>query len=74
MTVSLLDRSWDEALDTIASYGVRCLEANAGGHIPKNYFDPQALVADSDALRRFRESLESRVLRLSGAPGMTTSL
>jgi len=62
MTVSLLDRSWDEALDTIASYGVRHLEANAGGHIPKDHFDPQALAADPGALRRFRESLEQREL------------
>ena len=64
MSVSLLDRSWDEALDTIASYGVRYLEANAGGHIPKDHFDPLALVADGDALRRFRKSLESRGLRI----------
>ena len=62
MTVSLLDRSWDEALDTIASYGVRHVEANAGGHIPKDHFDPQALAADPGALRRFRESLEQREL------------
>jgi len=64
MTVSLLDRSWGEALDTVASYGVHQVEANAGGHIPKDHFDPQALVSDSGALRRFRESLEARELRI----------
>jgi len=59
-SVSLLDRSWEHALDTLARHEIRWIEANAGGHIPKDHFDPNELADDSDALRRFAESLGDR--------------
>ena len=52
-SVSLLDRSWEAALDTLADHGIRWIEADAGGHIPKDHFDPHELVADESARRRF---------------------
>jgi sugar phosphate isomerase/epimerase len=64
-SLSLLDRTWDEALDTLAANGITWIEADAGGHIPKDHYDPHALLADPDALARFRESLESRGLRIA---------
>ncbi len=64
-SLSLLDRGWDEALDTLVANGVRWIEADAGGHIPKQHYDPHALLADPGALERFRDSLESRGIRIA---------
>jgi sugar phosphate isomerase/epimerase len=64
-TVSLLDRSWEEALDTIQHHGVRYIEADAGGHIPKDHYDPSALVADRDALKAFKEALTKRDIEIA---------
>jgi sugar phosphate isomerase/epimerase len=59
-SVCLLDREWERALDTLALHDIRWIEANAGGHIPKDHFDPVKLAADKDAVARFAESLAKR--------------
>lgn len=59
-SVSLLDRDWEQALDTLARYEIRWIEANAGGHIPKEHFDPAELASDREALKRFADSLGER--------------
>jgi sugar phosphate isomerase/epimerase len=64
MTASFLDRQWEEALDAASQNGIAQIEACAGGHIPKRHFDPVELSTHPAALRRFRESLDSRALRL----------
>jgi sugar phosphate isomerase/epimerase len=64
MTASMLDRSWDEALDAARRNDIALIEACGGGHIPKRHFDPVALAADSEARERFRASLDSRGQRV----------
>jgi sugar phosphate isomerase/epimerase len=64
MSASMLDRSWEAMLDAAVSRGVGQIEACAGGHIPTGHYDPISLAGDSDALERFRASLEERELRL----------
>jgi sugar phosphate isomerase/epimerase len=59
-SVSLLDRTWEQALDTLASHGIRWIEANAGGHIPKDHFDPIMLVRSKEATKRFAATLDER--------------
>jgi len=64
-SVSLLDRSWEEALDTLARHGIRWIEADAGGHIPKDHFDPLELVENEEALKRFADSLATRDIAIA---------
>jgi sugar phosphate isomerase/epimerase len=64
MSASLLDRSWDDALDAAVQNGIGLIEACGGGHIPKRHFDPVELAESDSALARFVESLESRKLDL----------
>lgn len=64
-SVSLLDRSWDEALDTLARHDIRWIEADAGGHIPKDHFDPAGLLQDKAALNAFVDSLAKRDITIA---------
>jgi sugar phosphate isomerase/epimerase len=59
-SVSLLDRTWEQALDALSRNGIRWVEANAGGHIPKDHFDPSQLLVDEKALARFTDALAQR--------------
>jgi sugar phosphate isomerase/epimerase len=60
-----LDRTWEEALDTVVRHGLTFVEPCAGGHIPKVYFDPVHLNSDAEAREEFRESIDSRGLRIA---------
>ena len=64
-SVSLLDRSWEDVLDTVARYGLHWIEANAGGHIPKDHFDPVELANNKEALKRFADSLGRRNIQIA---------
>jgi sugar phosphate isomerase/epimerase len=64
-SVSLLDRTWEQALDTLVRQGIHWIEADAGGHIPKDHFDPVRLVEDKSALDRFSASLAERDIRIA---------
>jgi sugar phosphate isomerase/epimerase len=64
MSASMLDRSWDAMLDSAVACGIGQIEACAGGHIPTRHYDPRELSADSDALARFRSTLDERGLEL----------
>jgi sugar phosphate isomerase/epimerase len=64
LLVGLFDRSWEDALDTAVSYGLRQVEPCGGGHIPKMHYDPQQLVSDDASFEAFRDSLESRGLEV----------
>jgi sugar phosphate isomerase/epimerase len=64
MSASMLDRPWERVLDAAVAHGIGQIEACAGGHIPTVHFDPIRLARDTDALARFRESIERRGLSL----------
>jgi sugar phosphate isomerase/epimerase len=55
----------EEALDRIAALGVRTVELGAGGYIGIAHCDPEVLLADADALKRFRRTLEEREIGIS---------
>jgi sugar phosphate isomerase/epimerase len=64
MSASLLDRSWEAALDAAAAHGIRYIEACGGGHIPTVHYDPVRLVAEREELERFKRTLAERELEL----------
>ena len=58
MAASMLERSWEQMLDSAQKHGIRLIEACAGGHIPKVHYDPIKL-----------ESSPGRVRGLQAQPG-----
>ena len=68
-----LDRSWEEALQLAVRNGISWVEPCGGGHVPKGYVDPIALRDDPQRREHFRDSIESRGLRIAalGNPGGT---
>jgi sugar phosphate isomerase/epimerase len=63
--VCLMDRKWEEALDYLRRHDLRTFEPCGGGHIPKKHYDPQVLAKDRKALDAFKDSVESRGLKIS---------
>jgi sugar phosphate isomerase/epimerase len=53
------------ALDKIAALGLEAVELGTGNYPGNHHCDPEALLADSDALDRFREAIGSRGLSIS---------
>ena len=64
MAASMLDRSWEQMLDSAKQQGIHLIEACAGGHVPKVHYDPIRLASDQSAFDTFRGSLEERELRI----------
>ena len=60
MAASMLERSWEEMLDSAKRHDIRLIEACAGGHIPKVHYDPIHLASDPVALEAFQRSVEDR--------------
>src|SRR5437588_2443750 len=56
----------EEALDRIAAQGVEAIEISTGNYAGSSHCDPQTLLADSGAARRFKDSIERRGLVISG--------
>jgi sugar phosphate isomerase/epimerase len=55
----------EEALDRLAALGVEAVEIGTGNYPGSHHCDPGALLADHDAARRFRKSVESRGMTIS---------
>ena len=64
MAASMLERSWEEMLDSAKRHDIRLVEACGGGHIPKVHYDPVQLAADQSAFGAFKHSLEEREMRI----------
>lgn len=64
MAASMLDRSWEDMLDSAKRHDIRLVEACAGGHIPKVHYDPVQLASDKSRLDAFRGSLDDREMRI----------
>ena len=56
---------FEDALDYIAKAGVKALELGTGGYSNKAHCDPDVLLNDEDAFKKFREAIESRDLEIS---------
>ena len=57
---------FERALDRIAALGVEAVEISTGNYAGSAHCDMQSLLADGDALRRFKDAVEGRGLFISG--------
>ena len=64
MAASMLERSWEQMLDTAKRNGISLVEACSGGHIPKVHYDPVQLASDQSKLDDFKRSLEEREMKI----------
>jgi len=60
------DRIWEETTEAVRQSGLDAIEPNAGGYFGKKHCDPEILLRDDDALKRFVDAYRSRGLELSG--------
>ena len=58
-------RPLDEALDLVRTAGCEAVEIGTGGYVGDAHCKPEALLADRDALARFREAIAGRGLEIS---------
>lgn len=65
VTAAFAHRPFEEALEAIVATGLRSIEVPVGGYFPKTHCDPQQLLADPAALRRFREVIDRHGLTVS---------
>ena len=73
ITTGLLQHDFDEGLDLAQRLGFDAIEIGCAGFHSKRYADPEALLADPDALARWREAIDERGLEITalaahGAP------
>lgn len=61
----LQDKPLEEALQIYKELGIEMIEPGCGGYAGKNHVDPVALLADPDALQRFKEMIERSGLGIS---------
>ncbi len=54
-----------EAARRMRALGLDCIEIGTAGYFPKNHCDPEALLSDDGALRRFEDTLAENELSLS---------
>jgi sugar phosphate isomerase/epimerase len=59
------DKSWEEAVKLVKKAGLEAVEVGCGGFPGKNHCDPEVLLKNSDALKRFVDAYKSQGLELS---------
>jgi len=64
-TINFYDQPFEQALQSVRSFGCEMVEIGCGGFIGKRHCDPAALLADEDALQRFREMVGTAGLEIS---------
>jgi sugar phosphate isomerase/epimerase len=60
------DMTWEEAAEAARKAGLKAVEPVAGGYFGKKHCNPEFLLKDRDALKRFVDVYESRELVVSG--------
>lgn len=73
ITTGIVSHPFEAGLDLAQRLGFSAIELGCGGFHSKRYADPHALLADSDALARWRTAFDERALEISalaihGAP------
>ncbi len=61
----LQDKPLEEALQIYKELGIEMIEPGCGGYAGKSHVDPAALLADPDALQRFKETVKLSGLGIS---------
>ncbi len=64
LSAALQDSTLEEALDVIAGLGAEAVDFSTGGYGTKAHCDPQALLADPQALASFRAAASDRGLAI----------
>src|SRR5262245_51200302 len=65
ITTVFVNRSLHEAASKMHRLGLRAIEIGTGGFFPKNHCCPSDLLADSNAFKRFRDTLTEFELTIS---------
>lgn len=65
ITTGILQHDFEGGLDLARDLGFQAIELGCGGFHSKKFADPEALLADPDALARWRASFEERELEIS---------
>jgi len=65
ITTGILQHDFDGGLDRVRELGLETIELGCAGFHSKKYADPAALLADDDALARWRAAFEERGLGIS---------
>ncbi len=64
-TINFYDQQFEQALQSVRSFGCEMVEIGCGGFIGKRHCDPAALLADDAALERFRRTVADAGLQIS---------
>lgn len=59
------DKSWKDAVKAAKGAGLDAIEPGAGGFVGKNHCNPEELLKDKDALKRFVDAYKSQGLEIS---------
>ena len=65
LTVALGDQPFDKALDFLEEQGVEMIEVGCGGHPGTAHCDPEILLHDDEALKKFRNTVEKHHMEIS---------
>ncbi|MFW6138160.1 MAG: sugar phosphate isomerase/epimerase family protein [Spirochaetota bacterium] len=65
LTVLYGGKSWEEAVKTASRKGVQAVEVGAGGFVGKNHCNPEQLLKDESARKKFVDAYTSKDLELS---------
>ncbi len=65
MSACFGDKSWEDAVIAAKGAGLDAIEPGAGGFVGKNHCNPEELLKDKDALKRFVDAYESQDLEIS---------
>src|SRR5581483_8891296 len=64
-TINFYDQPFEQALQSVRSFGCEMVEIGCGGFIGKRHCDPALLLRDDDALARFRQAVQDAGLQIS---------
>jgi len=65
LSVVFGDKSWEDATAAIKAAGLEAVEVGAGGFVGKTHCNPEKLLKDEDARKRFVDAYKSKGLELS---------
>lgn len=59
------DKSWADAVKAAKAAGLSAIEPGSGGFVGKNHCDPEALLKDGDAVKKFVDAYKSQDMEIS---------
>ena len=59
------DKSWEDAAKAAKSFGMEAIEPGVGGFVDKTHCNPEKLLKDKDAMKRWMDAYKSQGLVVS---------